>query len=84
MSKISVIGSGSWGVALAMVLNRNGHNVKLWSYNPDEAKMINDEHKCKFLPDVDVPVSIGCYTSLEDAIKDYLPAIKRIYNSEFK
>lgn len=70
MKRISVIGSGSWGVALAMVLNRNDHEVKLWSYNPDEAKLINEKHKCKFLPDVEVPASIGCYTSLEETIKD--------------
>lgn len=70
MKKISVIGSGSWGVALAMVLNRNGYDVKLWSYNADEAKLINEEHKCKFLPDVEVPSTIDCYTSLEEAIKD--------------
>ena len=40
MSKIAVIGSGSWGVALAMVLDRNGHEVKLWSYNKDEAELL--------------------------------------------
>ena len=70
MKKISVIGSGSWGVALAMVLNKNGHEVKLWSYNPEEAKIINEEHKCKFLPNIMVPDAIVCYTSLEEAIKD--------------
>ena len=70
MKKISVIGSGSWGVALAMVLNKNGHEVKLWSYNPDEARLINEEHKCKFLPNVMVPETINCYTSLEESIKD--------------
>ena len=70
MKRISVIGSGSWGVALAMVLNRNGHNVKLWSYNEDEAKLINEEHKCKFLPNIVVPDAIECYTSLESAVRD--------------
>ena len=70
MKKVSVIGSGSWGVALAMVLNRNGYEVKLWSYNEEEAKLINDEHKCKFLPNIEVPSSIICYTSLEESIND--------------
>lgn len=67
---ISVIGSGSWGVALAMLLFRNGHNVKLWSYNKAEAAMINDERRCKFLPNVKVPEGLNCYTELEDALKD--------------
>lgn len=70
MKKISVIGSGSWGVALAMVLNRNGHKVKLWSYNEEEARLINEEHKCKFLPNIIVPDTIECHTNLESAIKD--------------
>lgn len=70
MKKVSVIGSGSWGVALAMVLNRNGHQVKIWSYSEEEANLINNEHKCKFLPNIEVPSSIICYTSLEEAIKD--------------
>ena len=67
---IAVIGSGSWGVALAMLLNKNGHNVKLWSYNPAEAEMINSQRKCKFLPDVILPKGIVCYTSLEESMSD--------------
>ncbi len=56
--KISVIGSGSWGVALAMLLHNNGHEVKIWSYNKEEADLINNEKKCKFLPGVNVPENI--------------------------
>lgn len=68
--KIAVIGSGSWGVALAMLLNKNGHDVKLWSFNQEEADLINNENKCKFLPDITVPREIRCYTSLEETLKD--------------
>lgn len=68
--KISVIGSGSWGVALAILLNSNGHKVKLWSYNPEEARMINEDKKCKFLPNITIPEGLECYTQLEDALKD--------------
>lgn len=66
---ISVIGSGSWGVALAILLKNNGHNVKLWSYNKEEAMMINEDKVCKFLPNVKLPEGLECHTSLEDAIK---------------
>ena len=31
MSKITVLGGGGWAIALAMVLNDNGHNVTIWS-----------------------------------------------------
>ncbi len=68
--KISVIGSGSWGVALAMLLHNNGHEVKIWSYNKEEADLINNEKKCKFLPGVNVPENIKCYTDLGESIKD--------------
>lgn len=68
--KISVIGSGSWGVALAYLLNNNGHDVKIWSYSQEEADMINKEKKCKFLPEQTLPDNLPCYTSLEEAIKD--------------
>ena len=66
MKKTAVLGSGSWGTALATVLNKNGHDVKLWSYNKEEADLINNKHKCKFLPNIEVPSSILCFTSLEE------------------
>ena len=36
MAEIGVIGSGSWGTALALVLNKNGHHVTIWSYLKEE------------------------------------------------
>lgn len=68
--KIAVIGSGSWGVALAMLLNRNGHNVKIWSFSKEEADLINNEKKCKFLPEITIPEELVCYNSLEEIMKD--------------
>ena len=68
--KIAVIGSGSWGVALAMLLNSNGHDVKIWSYSEEEARIINEEKKCKFLPNITIPEGLKCYTSLEETLKD--------------
>ena len=50
MKKIAIIGSGSWGVALAIHLAKNGNNVKIWSFMQEEADLINNEKKCKFLP----------------------------------
>ncbi len=67
---IAIIGSGSWGIALAILLHKNNHNVKIWSYSDEEANLINDEHKCKFLPEITIPEEVKCYTSLEDVMKD--------------
>lgn len=68
MKKIAIIGSGSWGVALAIHLAKNGNKVKIWSFAQDEADLINNEKKCKFLPNVVIPENIECTTSFEDAL----------------
>jgi glycerol-3-phosphate dehydrogenase (NAD(P)+) len=70
LKTIAVIGSGSWGVALSIHLASMGHNVKIWSFAEEEASLINDERKCKFLPDVTLPQNIVCYTNFEDTLKD--------------
>lgn len=70
MKKVAVIGSGSWGVALGTYLARQGNEVKLWSFNPDEKDMINNEKKCKFLPELKIPAGVECSTDFEYVIKD--------------
>ena len=56
MKNISIIGSGSWGIALAIHLAKMGNKVKVWSFAKEEADLINNEKKCKFLPEVNLPV----------------------------
>lgn len=70
MKNICIIGSGSWGVALGIHLAKLGNNVKIWSFLQEEADIINNEKKCKFLPGVDLPEGIYCTTSYEEAIMD--------------
>jgi glycerol-3-phosphate dehydrogenase (NAD(P)+) len=56
---ISIIGAGSWGTALAILLSKNGHQVYLWHRNKKfiEELKINKENK-KYLPNVDIPKNI--------------------------
>ena len=70
MKKIAIIGSGSWGVALAVHLAKLGDEVRIWSFMQEEADLINNEKKCKFLPEITIPERIICTTSYEEAIKD--------------
>lgn len=70
MKKIAIIGSGSWGVALGIHLARRGNEVKIWSFAKEEADLINNERKCKFLPNITIPGNITCTLSYEEAIKD--------------
>ena len=70
MKNIAIIGSGSWGVALAIHLAKLGNNIKIWSFMQEEADIINNDKKCKFLPGIDLPDGIYCSTSYEEVIKD--------------
>ena len=70
MKKIAILGSGRWGVALAIHVAKMGHLVKIWSYMEEEANLINKERKCKFLPEVTIPEGIVCTTSYQEAIKE--------------
>ena len=67
---IAIIGSGSWGVALAVHLANVGNNVKIWSFMEEERDLINNERKCKFLPGVELPENIMCSTDFGEVIKD--------------
>ena len=68
MKNICIIGSGSWGVALGVHLAKLGNYVKIWSFSKEEADLINNEKKCKFLPKITLPDGIYCTNSYEEAI----------------
>lgn len=70
MKNIAIIGSGSWGIALAIHLAKNGNNVKIWSYEEEEKRLINEERKCKFLPNISIPDNIECFTEFNQVIQD--------------
>ncbi len=59
MKKIAVMGSGSWGIALAILLNKNGNEVKIWSYSQKESDEINLNRENKnCLPGIKIPKKI--------------------------
>lgn len=70
MADVSVIGAGSWGIALALLLAKNGNKVTVWSIVKEEIDMLNEkrEHVDK-LPGVPLPDDMIFTTDLEEAIK---------------
>ncbi len=70
MSKVGVLGAGSWGTALALLLESNGHEVTIWSIMQEEVEMLQTkrEHTSK-LPGIKIPESIQITNDLETGIK---------------
>lgn len=70
MGNIGIIGSGTWGTAIAVLLSNNGHQVTLWSAIPAEIEEMKETHKHKNLPEVTLPESIRFTADLEEAMRD--------------
>ncbi|AZP04604.1 NAD(P)H-dependent glycerol-3-phosphate dehydrogenase [Jeotgalibaca ciconiae] len=66
---VAVLGPGSWGTALSMVLDENQHEVRLWGVDSKQIAEINTEHTNKnYLPETQLSDGIVGYTDLEKAI----------------
>lgn len=69
MANISVIGSGSWGTALAWLLRNNGHRVTLWSYLKEETEMfLKYRENVDKLPGVVLDQEVTFTSSLEESV----------------
>ena len=71
MAKTGIIGAGSWGTALALLLHNNGHEVTIWSIIPEEVEMLRTkrQHETK-LPGVVIPQEIEITGDLQAAMED--------------
>ena len=71
MANVGVLGAGSWGTALSVLLTDNGHQVTVWSIDENEVTMLNEkrEHELK-LPGVKLPESMVITGNLEQAVKE--------------
>lgn len=69
MKSIAIIGSGSWGAAIAIHLAKNGNKVKLWAFSEEDINHIKQNHECRFLPGVKIPESVECTLDYKEAIE---------------
>ena len=61
---ITVVGSGGWGTALAILLHKNGHNVTIWSFAQSEIDYINEHHENALLKGIRIPEEIALTTDI--------------------
>lgn len=55
MAKITILGGGSWGIAIAVLLHKNGHEITIWSALEAEVEMLKEKHEHKMLPGIKLP-----------------------------
>ena len=83
MANVTVIGAGSWGIALATVLNKNGHDVTIWSIVKQEIDMLKEKHEhVDKLPGVILDSKIKFTDNIEEASADkdvYVMAVPSPY-----
>ena len=68
MKTIAIIGSGSWGAALAMHLAKLGNKVKLWAFCDEDYDSFVNKNECRFLPGIKMPENIEVSLEYEDVI----------------
>jgi len=67
MSNVTMIGCGSWGIALSCLLHGNGHHVRIWDYKPARAVELQQTRRSRLLPDVTLPAGISVTSDLCEA-----------------
>ena len=70
MASIGIIGAGTWGTALSIMLHNNGHQVTIWSAIEKEIEEMSKSRRHKNLPEVTIPEGIGLTADLRAAMAE--------------
>ncbi len=68
--KAGIIGAGTWGTALAIILNRNGHEVCIWSKFEEELTALRENRRHKNLPGAELPESMEYSSNLKQVVEE--------------
>ena len=82
---IAVLGAGSWGTALAILLARNGHDVRLWGNEPPVmAELARARCNARYLPDAIFPVGLAVHDDLDSALADHADVLVVVPSHAFR
>ena len=71
INKITIIGAGSWGTTLAILLGEKGYNISLWARRKELAEEINSTKENKqYLKNIKIPETVIATNSIKDAVID--------------
>ena len=82
--KVSVLGAGAWGSALAKIISENGHTVALWGHRPEQLQRIAEYHLNESLPGVTLPNEIEFQPDLAKAIRDAECVVMAVPSKAFR
>ncbi len=70
MAKVTVLGGGTWGIGLTILLATAGHDVMVWSAVESEIEMLSTTHAHKMLPEAKIPESVRYTLDDKEAVTD--------------
>jgi glycerol-3-phosphate dehydrogenase (NAD(P)+) len=69
MERIAVLGAGSWGTTIALILAQNGHDVRLWARRQEIVSQIQNGENTEYLPGVKIPKNVKAETSMQKCVE---------------
>ena len=83
--KVAVLGAGSWGTALALVLARNKHAVRLWTHRAEQADELRGKRTNeRYLPEMTLPEGWEIFTNIQEAVKGADAVIAAVPSKAFR
>lgn len=83
--RVAVLGAGSWGTALAILLGHNGHDVRLWGHQPQKIEaLVRDRENKAFLPGVPLSDNITPLSDLATVLADVAAVVVVVPSHAFR